>query len=126
MTPDPEIPDGYSIPEDDETLLAECRIDTFRSGGPGGQHQNKTESGVRLTHLPTGITVTARESRSQHRNRMTVLSRLREALEEGTRDEVPRVPTKVPPGEKRKRLEAKKRRSEVKRGRKKPEREPED
>jgi len=53
----------------DEELLAECRVETFRAGGPGGQHQNKTESAVRLTHLPTRIVVTARESRSQHRNR---------------------------------------------------------
>jgi len=69
MTPDPELPPDYEVPEDDGTLLAECRVETFRAGGPGGQHQNKTESGVRLTHLPSGISVTARDSRSQHRNR---------------------------------------------------------
>ena len=39
----------------DDALLAECRVETFRAGGPGGQHQNKTESAVRLTHLPTGM-----------------------------------------------------------------------
>lgn len=105
---------------DDDTLLAECRIETFRAGGPGGQHQNTTDSGVRLTHLPTGISVTARESRSQHRNKRMALARLRAALEERAQPEKPRKPTKVPEREKRKRLEAKRRRSEVKRRRGKP------
>ena len=113
---EPEHPDR----PDDDTLLAECRIETFRAGGPGGQHQNKTESGVRLTHLPTGITVTARESRSQHRNRQIALARLRAALEERARPEVPRIPTRTPRSEKRKRMEEKRRRAEVKRARKKP------
>ena len=120
MAPDPEIPSGYEVPEDDNTLLVECRVETFRSGGPGGQHQNKTESGVRLTHLLTGISVTARESRSQHRNRQIALARLRAALEERDRPEVPRIPTRTPASEKRKRIEEKRRRSEVKRTRKKP------
>lgn len=47
---------------------ASIRRDTFRSGGPGGQHQNKTESGVRFTHLPSGAVGESRESRSQHEN----------------------------------------------------------
>lgn len=105
---------------DDEGLLAECRLETFRAGGPGGQHQNTTDSGVRLTHLPTGISVTARESRSQHRNRKAALARLRAALEERARPKKRRVPTKVPGREKRKRVEGKRRRSEVKRARRKP------
>lgn len=120
MTADPEIPPGYEVPEADDALLAECRVETFRAGGPGGQHQNKTESGVRLTHVPTGITVTARESRSQHQNRQMALARLRESLQQAMREEKPRRPTRTPPREKRKRLEEKKRRSEVKRARKKP------
>lgn len=121
MTPDPELPDESEIPEGDDALLAECRVETFRSGGPGGQHQNKTESGVRLTHLPTGISVMARDSRSQHRNRQIALVRLREALEEASREEPPRIPTKTPRRERRKRLEEKRRRADVKRARKKPE-----
>lgn len=104
----------------DDALLAECRVETFRAGGPGGQHQNKTESAVRLTHLPTGITVTARDSRSQHRNRQIALGRLRAALEERSRPEVPRIPTRTPAGEKKKRLKEKRRRAEIKRARKKP------
>lgn len=106
---------------DDDALLAECRVETFRAGGPGGQHQNKAESAVRLTHLPTGVTATARESRSQHRNRKAALTRLRAALEELTTPETPRIPTKTPPRAKRKRLEEKRRRSETKRRRKPPE-----
>jgi len=121
MTPDPELPPDYEAPEDDTTLLAECRIETFRSGGPGGQHQNKTESGVRLTHLPSGISVTVRDSRSQHRNRQVAVDRLRAALEETMREEMPRKPTKTPRREKRKRLEEKRRRAAVKQSRKKPE-----
>lgn len=105
---------------EDDSLLAECRVETFRAGGPGGQHQNTTDSGVRLTHLPTGISVTARESRSQHRNRKMALARLRAALEERARPEKPRIPTKVPKREKRERLEEKRRRSELKRRRGKP------
>jgi protein subunit release factor B len=127
MTPDPEpprdpeSPHDLEPPADDDALLAECRVETFRAGGPGGQHQNKTESGVRLTHLPTGISVTARESRSQHRNRKTALARLRAALEERARPETPRIATKTPEREKKRRLEQKRRRSLLKRWRRKPE-----
>ena len=121
MTPDPDVPAGYEVPEDNDTLLGECRIETFRSGGPGGQHQNKTESGVRLAHLPSGITVLSRESRSQHQNRQIALARLRRALAAAMRVEKPRTSTRTPRGEKRKRLEEKRRRSEVKKKRKKPE-----
>jgi len=57
----------------------ELRIETFRSGGPGGQHQNTTDSGVRITHLPTGVSARSTDERSQHRNRQVALGRL-EAL----------------------------------------------
>lgn len=114
-------PDPIAIPEDDDALLSECRVETFRAGGPGGQHQNTTESGVRLVHLPSGIRASARDERSQQRNRALALERLREKLEEHNRVEKPRVPTKVPRSQKRKRLEAKKRRSRKKKLRKPPE-----
>src|SRR5262249_55017515 len=55
----------------------ELKRDTFRSGGPGGQHQNKTESGVRYTHLPTGIAAESRSERSQHKNDAVALSLLK-------------------------------------------------
>jgi len=114
-------PQALDIPDDDEALLAQCRVETFRSGGPGGQHQNVTESGVRLVHRPTGVRVVAREERSQHRNRALALKRLREKLEELTREEKVRVPTKVPRKEKRKRLESKRKEGRKKRLRKPPE-----
>ncbi len=60
----PEIDGTINI----EIRSDELRRDTFRSGGPGGQHQNKTESGVRYTHLPTGIAAESRSQRSQHKN----------------------------------------------------------
>ena len=111
---------GASRPRTGAGLLAECRVDTFRSGGAGGQHQNKVESGVRLTHLPSGIVVTSRKHRSQHRNRQDALARLEAELEGRSRTRKPRVATSVPKREKRKRLEAKKRRSRLKRLRGKP------
>lgn len=52
------------------------RIDTFRSGGKGGQHQNKVESGVRITHKETGISAESRTARSQHRNKKLAFQRL--------------------------------------------------
>ncbi|HSH74099.1 MAG TPA: peptide chain release factor-like protein [Longimicrobiales bacterium] len=108
------------IPEDDEALLAQCRVETFRSGGPGGQHQNVTESGVRLVHLPTGIRVTAREERSQHRNRTVALRRLRGKLEELASEQKPRIPTRVPRGQKEKRLEEKRHKGRTKKLRRPP------
>ncbi len=113
-------PEKIRIPVDDEELLAQCRIETFRAGGPGGQHQNKTESAVRLTHEPSGLRVTVRKERSQYRNRQVALERLRERLEERNRQEKPRLATRVPKREKRKRLQQKKRRGEKKQLRKPP------
>ena len=111
---------GDAQARSDEQLLAECDVETFRAGGPGGQHQNKTESAVRLTHRPTGIVVTARESRSQHRNRARALDRLRAALEERERVRPPRRPTKPTRASKEQRLERKRRRSLTKRQRRRP------
>ncbi len=61
---------------------SELRVDTFRSSGAGGQHVNKTESGVRFTHLPSGIVAESMDSRSQHKNREIALGRLIEKLKE--------------------------------------------
>lgn len=55
-------------------------FDTFRAGGPGGQHQNTTDSAVRATHRPTGLTAVAREERSQHRNKALALERLQHLI----------------------------------------------
>ncbi len=71
--------DGWLLAGDGE-LLADCQEHRHRASGPGGQHRNKTESAIRLIHKPTGITVTATESRSQHENRAKAVQRLREAI----------------------------------------------
>lgn len=110
-----------SIPASDAQLLRECRVDTLRAGGKGGQHQNKTDSAVRLTHRPTGIVVLARERRSQHQNRQVALARLRVRLEQHFAEKPKRIPTRVPRARKRARVEAKRRRSQVKRLRRRPE-----
>lgn len=60
----------------------DIRVDTYRDTGPGGQHRNKTDSAVRITHLPTGIVVSAVEDRSQHKNRAVAHQRLYDALRE--------------------------------------------
>ena len=117
---DKETAPDLVIPESDEQLLAECRVETFRAGGPGGQHQNTTESGVRLVHLPSGLRAVAREERSQHRNRAKALERLRAKLEALLHREAPRVSTRVPRRQKEKRLGDKRKRGEAKRLRKRP------
>lgn len=59
--------------------LADCRVDTFRSGGKGGQHQNTTDSGVRITHLASGAVGESRDERSQHMNKRTAFRRMAES-----------------------------------------------
>jgi hypothetical protein len=65
---------------DDDQLLRQCDVDTYRASGPGGQKRNKTSSAVRLRHVPSGLIVIAEESRSQHENKAKALRRLRQAL----------------------------------------------
>ena len=93
----------------------------FRGTGPGGQHRNKTETGVRLTHLPSGIVVSATERRSQHQNREVALRRLAAALAEKSKPPPkPRRPTRPTRAAKRRRLEAKKQRGQIKALRRRP------
>jgi hypothetical protein len=75
----------------DDALLAECRWDQFRGSGAGGQKRNKTSNAVRLTHLPTGVAVTAGESRSLSENKLHALRRLRLKLAADLREPVDRV-----------------------------------
>lgn len=111
------MPDHFDIPKTDQALLAQCDVDTFRAGGPGGQHQNTTDSAVRLRHRPTGVTVTCRNHRSQHMNKIECLSRLRERLERLNERPVERVPTRPSRAARQRRLLAKRRRAERKRSR---------
>ncbi|HKK92441.1 MAG TPA: peptide chain release factor-like protein [Longimicrobiales bacterium] len=116
--PDSETPHHE---RSDEDLLSDCRVDVFRSGGKGGQHQNTTNTGVRLVHRPTGIRAESRTERSQTANRRRALSRLRDKLADDAHEDPERIPTKVPKRQKRKRLRNKRHRSEKKRLRKPPE-----
>ena len=108
------------LPESDEDLLRECEVGTFRSSGPGGQHVNKTESAVRLRHLPSGIVVTSREVRSQYQNKSLCLQKLRRKVERLNHRPPRRVPTRIPRSAKNRTLEAKARRSHIKRLRSRP------
>jgi protein subunit release factor B len=107
------------IPLTIATLKDQVDITTFKSGGPGGQHKNKTESAVRIKHLPTGIIVTASESRSQIKNRDLAWQRLIEKLAKRRQKRKPRLPTRPSLAAKKKRYQAKIRLSAKKQNRQK-------
>lgn len=104
---------------DDEALLRACEVEYFIASGPGGQHRNTTASGVRLTHPPTGLSVTGTERRSQSQNKGAALERLREGLQALTYVPRKRHKTKPTRGSQRRRLDTKKREGEKKAQRRK-------
>jgi protein subunit release factor B len=98
-------------------LARDCDVTAFKSSGPGGQKKNKTESSVRVRHLPTGITRLATESRSQSRNRELALERVWEELRRRARKPRPRRPTRPTTAAVERRLVTKRLRGEAKRRR---------
>ncbi|GAC1403202.1 MAG: peptide chain release factor-like protein [Ktedonobacteraceae bacterium] len=96
-------------PTDRESLERDSDIEFFIASGPGGQHRNKVETGVRLHHRSSGITVTAVERRSQHANREAAYDRLAERLEDMQRVETPRRATRPTAASRVRRLETKRR-----------------
>tara|TARA_B100000029_G_C17122684_1_gene795740 strand:+ start:228 stop:587 length:360 start_codon:yes stop_codon:yes gene_type:complete len=107
------------IPDSDNILLSACKIETFRSSGKGGQHANKTESAVRLTHIKSGIQVTCQDERSQYLNKMKCLKELRIRIKKHNYKPPKRIKTKPTKGSVEKRLLTKKYKSEKKKNRKK-------
>ena len=101
-------------------LRDEIDVEYFRAGGPGGQHRNKTETGVRLRHRPTGIVVQATERRSRHQNLEMALDRLEEAIRKRNHKPKPRRPTRPTRASVTRRLQAKRRRKTTKEQRRKP------
>jgi len=107
----------FTIPKDDQTLLRQCKVQVFRGSGPGGQSVNTADSAVRLVHEPSGITVVARNERSQLMNKRAALKRLRYQLEAANYRPPRRVATKPSRAATKRRLDAKKRLSDKKRNR---------
>jgi protein subunit release factor B len=101
-------------------LARDCEITPFKSPGPGGQKKNKTESSVRVRHLPSGITRIATESRSQPRNREAALARVLAELERRAHRPKPRRATRPTRTAVEQRLGAKRRAGERKRARGRP------
>lgn len=98
-----------------EALERDCTLEFFIASGPGGQHRNKTETGVRLTHRPSGTVVTATERRSQHQNREVAYERMTERLNRIQERKTPRKATKPSKAAQLRTSEAKQQRSKLKR-----------
>ena len=108
------------IPDSNADLLKQCEVHTFRASGKGGQHINKTETAVRITHRETKIVLMCQDERSQHRNKEIALDRLRKKLEAFNKRRKKRIPTRATRGSKERRIHAKKNQSAKKDFRKKP------
>lgn len=87
-----------------DELARDCEVQVFRATGPGGQGVNTTDSAVRMIHVPTGIAVVSRESRSQFQNRASCLRKLKAELGRRARPPKKRIKTKVPQRSRQRRL----------------------
>jgi protein subunit release factor A len=103
---EPQRPPPYET--DRDILEREVEIEFFRASGPGGQHVNKTQSALRLTHWPSGVVVIAQDSPSQHRNREIAFDRLIDRLRRLNYVKPKRVPTRPTAASRRRRIETKK------------------
>ena len=114
-----KLPDVKGVAVDKSPLIEDKDLvfTFFKSSGPGGQKKNKTESAVRLLHLPTGIIVTATESRSQGVNKRTALNRLKERLTALQQRPKYRVATRPTRASRERRLDSKGRQAAIKKGR---------
>lgn len=108
-------------PTDRESLQRDCDLEFFVAGGPGGQHRNKVETGVRLRHRLSGVVITATERRSQYANREAAYERMAERLTEMQKVRTPRRPTRPSAAAKAARIDEKKKSSERKAFRRKVE-----
>jgi len=102
---------------DREALERDCDIEFFIASGPGGQHRNKVETGVRMIHRPSGTVVTATERRSQHANREAAFERMAERLQELQHVPTPRKATRPSAASRVRRLEEKRHASVIKKQR---------
>jgi protein subunit release factor B len=116
MAEDPAPP----YPIDRASLEQVTDVAFFVAGGPGGQHRNKVATGVRLTHRPSGLTVTATERRSQAVNREVAFARLAARLMAVNTPVAPRVATQVGRAQRKQRSAAKRRRGQIKQLRRAP------
>ena len=98
----------------DDDLARQCVAEAFHASGPGGQGVNTSDSAVRMRHVPTGITVTSREQRSQLQNRQECLRKIRQQLVQRSIKPKKRKPTKPSKAARQRRLDAKHRRASVK------------
>ncbi len=105
---------------DRASLERETRVRFFRGGGPGGQHRNKSETGVRLVHPASGITVVASERRSRGQNLEIAFARLAARLRYRNRRPKPRIPTRKSRAAEERRLAEKRRRARTKSERRPP------
>jgi protein subunit release factor A len=110
---------------DERSLVADTEIEIYTASGPGGQHRNKTQNGVRLLHRPSGVRATATERRSLEANRRAAFSRLRARLERLNQPQRLRVATAPSRGAVERRLAAKARGARTKAARSRPARDDE-